>query len=119
MIASGETHVNDEDPVLYRDARGHFHNLNHFTHGHGFSEDGITWHWADPHARGRTAWTSTLRLSNGSVAVLRDSERPRVWVNASTGQPELIFVSTGGQKQPTAADGMARGFTMVQRIRTA
>eukprot|EP00937_MAST-01D_sp_MAST-1D-sp2_P004571 g4571.t1 len=117
--SSGETHVNDEDPVLYRDARGHFHNLNHFTHGHGFSEDGITWHWADPKARGRTAWTSSLQLSNGSVVVLRDSERPRVWINASTGQPELLFVSTGGQKQPTAADGIARGFTMVQRIRAS
>ena len=115
--SSAVTHVNDEDPVLYRDARGHFHNLNHFTHGHGFSEDGLTWHWADPKVRGRTAWTSTLRLSNGSLLVLRDSERPRVWINETTGLPELIFVSSGGQHQPTQADGVARGFTMVQRIR--
>eukprot|EP00750_Incisomonas_marina_P000948 INCI10749.1.p1 GENE.INCI10749.1~~INCI10749.1.p1 ORF type:complete len:461 (+),score=40.54 INCI10749.1:156-1538(+) len=113
---SSATHVNEEDPCIWRDTRGNFHNLDHFTHGHGFSEDGLTWHWADPTARGRPAWRSTLKLANGTVVDIGDAERPRVWVNPDTGSPELFFVASGGNRQPTIADGHARGFTMVQRI---
>jgi hypothetical protein len=47
---------------------------------------------------------------------LLDAERPRVWVNASTGQPELLFFASGGARQPTYP-GAGRGFTVVQRIR--
>lgn len=116
---SSATHVNEEDPCIWRDTRGNFHNLDHFTHGHGFSEDGLTWHWADPTARGRPAWRSTLQLANGTVVDIGDAERPRVWVNPDTGAPELFFVASGGNRQPTIADGHARGFTMVQRIHTS
>ena len=48
---SRASHVREEDPGIWRDKRGNFHALCHFTHGHGFSEDGVTWHWADPKAR--------------------------------------------------------------------
>ena len=60
----------------------------------------------------------TLKKANGSVEVLMDAERPKVWVNASSGLPELLFFASGGAKQPVAKDGRARGFTVVQRIRT-
>ena len=36
---------NEEDPCLWRDGRGRFHALFHFTHGHAWSEDGLAWHW--------------------------------------------------------------------------
>ena len=83
--ASAVTHVMEEDPCIWRDARGNFHSLTHFTHGHGFSGDGTTWHWSST-----AAWKTTLKLSNGSVVPIRDSERPRVWVNPKSGLPELI-----------------------------
>ena len=48
-----------------------------------------------------------------------DVERPKVWVNPATGQPELLFFASGGPSgQPTEADGYARGFTVAQRIHT-
>ena len=63
-------------------------------------------------------YVGTLKKATGSVEVLMDAERPKVWVNASSGLPELLFFASGGAKQPVAKDGRARGFTVVQRIRT-
>ena len=67
---------------------------------------------------GGGCYNATLRTANGSVEVLQDAERPKVWVNASSGLPTLLFYASGGAKQPTVKDGRARGFTVVQRIRT-
>jgi len=115
--SSVSSHVHEEDPTIWRDFRGNFHALCHFTHGHGFSTDAVTWHWADPKVRGRSAWTDSILLPNGTVAEVRDGERPRIWINETSGLPELLFVASGGHRQPTVADGQARGFTLVQKIR--
>jgi hypothetical protein len=85
--------------------------LFHFTHGHGWSRDGIHWQWGG----GKSAWTSSLARADGSVEQLKDSERPRVWVNPATKLPELLFIASGGASQPTKPG--ERGFTVVQRIR--
>ena len=115
-------HVPQEDPTLWRDARGNFHALMHpldgTQRGHGFSKDGINWHWADPIQRGRPAFHSSIRTPDGNVTSMGDAERLRVWVNPDTNQPELFFYASGGAHQPTAADGVQRSFTVVQRIRT-
>lgn len=103
---------NEEDPCIWRDHRGHFHALFHFTHGHGWSADGISWKWGG----GNAAWSSSLKKADGSVEQLKDSERPRVWVNPATKMPELLFVASGGASQPTKPG--QRGFTVVQQIRT-
>merc|ERR1712203_1342869 len=102
---------NEEDPDLWRDHRGNFHALFHFTRGHAWSKDGLEWHWGG----GRSAWTTTVRLQNGTLWKLRDTERPRIWVNPSTRQPELFFVASAGNRKQPAGQG-DRGFTVVQRI---
>ena len=116
-------HVQQEDPTLWRDARGNFHALMHplggTERGHGFSTDGVTWHWADPVLRGRPAFHASITTPDGQVVSLPDAERLRVWVNPKTSRPELFFYASGGAHQPVAADGMQRSFTVVQRIRTA
>ena len=105
-----------EDPNLWRDTRGHFHAFFHHNGpgGHAWSVDGISWSWND----GARPWSSTLALPNGTVVAIADNERPRVWINRSTGQPELLFVASGGDRQPTRP-GDPPSFTLVQRIRTA
>ena len=116
-------HVQREDPTLWRDARGNFHALMHplggTERGHGFSTDGVTWHWADPVLRGRAAFHASITTPDGKVVSLPDAERLRVWVNPKTSRPELFFYASGGAHQPVAADGVQRSFTVVQRIRTA
>ena len=67
---------------------------------------------------GGGCYNATLRTVDGNVEVLQDAERPKVWVNPSTGLPTLLFYASGGATQPTVKDGRARGFTVVQRIRT-
>jgi len=104
---------NEEDPCIWRDQRGNFHALFHFSRGHAWSSDGIHWSWGG----GRPAWTSTLRNSDGIVHTLRDAERPRIWVNATSGLPELLFVASGGATQPSKPGLGQLGFTVVQRIR--
>lgn len=116
-------HVSQEDPTLWRDARGNFHALMHplegTMRGHGFSEDGVTWHWADPAKRGRAAFHTSITAPDGKLMSVPDAERLRIWVNPKTRQPELFFYASGGDHQPVAADGAQRSFTVVQRIRTA
>jgi hypothetical protein len=117
--------VNEEDPDLFRDKRGHFHALFHFTRGHAFSEDGITWHWG---GLANKSWESTLSgvecdqkacyNKPAHLQVIADAERPRVWVNATTGNPQLIFVASGGNNQPVSVGAGAKGFTIVQKIKT-
>lgn len=98
-----------EDPGIWRDHRGNFHAIFHGP-GHAWSEDGITWGYlpdtpgSDRSGQGG-CYNGTLKHKNGSVEVLHDAERPKVWVNASTGLPELLFFSSGGSDQPTAKDG--------------
>ncbi len=105
---------NEEDPCIWQDHRGNFHALFHFTHGHAWSVDGISWEWGG----GKSAWTSTLKHADGSVETLHDAERPRVWVNPRTRMPELLFVASGGPSQPTKIGLGQRGFTVAQKIRT-
>ena len=119
--SSGASHVKQEDPTIWRDKRGRFHNLDHGGRGHGFSEDGISWRWVGPPYGGvrAPAYGNSVRLDNGTVVKVTDVERPKIWVNPGTGQPELLFFATGGPSgQPIEADGFARGFTVVQRINT-
>ena len=116
------THVLQEDPTLWRDARGNFHALMHplgngAGRGHGFSYDGLTWHWSDPSHRGRPAFHASIKVEGKTVSIT-DVERLRIWVNPKTSQPELLFYASGGQHQPVHADGVQRSFTVVQRIRT-
>ena len=117
------THVLQEDPTLWRDARGNFHALMHplgngTGRGHGFSYDGVTWHWSDPSHRGRSAFHASISVE-GKTIPIGDVERLRIWVNPRTGHPELLFYASGGQHQPVRADGVSRSFTVVQRIRTS
>ena len=127
----------EEDPAIWRTARG-LHVVFHGP-GHAFSTDGLVWTfdgsylpdtapskcWAAGDASGCGGpFIATLRHGDGSVEVLRDAERPRVWVNTSSGQPELLFFSAcyndssgRGCVEPTAQDGRTRGITVVQRIR--
>ena len=64
----------------------------------------------------------TIKHADGSVQVLADEERPKVWVNASRGLPELLFFTSGCSGAckggVTPKDGHTRGVTMVQKIRT-
>jgi hypothetical protein len=110
-VFEGEN-FNEEDPCIWRDHRGHFHALFHFTHGHAWSEDGLVWHWGG----GVSAWTSTLKLPGGGTRELRDAERPRVFISPETGRPALLFVASGGDTQPTAIGKNEKGFNVVQRI---
>ena len=99
----------------------------HFTRGHAFSEDGITWHWG---GLANKSWESTLsgvecdqkacynKPAHLQLQVIADAERPRVWVNATTGNPQLIFVASGGNNQPVSVGAGAKGFTIVQKIKT-
>eukprot|EP00039_Didymoeca_costata_P016025 m.279947 g.279947 ORF g.279947 m.279947 type:complete len:381 (-) comp16323_c11_seq86:228-1370(-) len=103
---------NEEDPCIYQDQRGHFHALFHFTHGHAWSRDGINWSWGG----GKAAWTSTVKESDGSLRTLKDSERPRVWVDPTTKLPSLLFIASGGDSQPTAVGKGEKGFNVVQKI---
>eukprot|EP01052_Picozoa_sp_SAG31_P033662 SAG31_NODE_3833_length_3838_cov_2.158866_2_plen_379_part_00 len=119
-----------EDPAIYRDVRGNFHAIFHGP-GHAWSTNALDWSFdgsflppTSP-AKCKTAgdasgcggpYVATLRRQNGSVEIVHDAERPRVWVNQTTGLPELLFFSSGGA-HPTAADGHTRGITIVQRIR--
>jgi len=115
---------NEEDPCIWRDRRGNFHALFHFSRGHAWSSDGINWTWGG----GKPAWTTTVaglacdkdtcKASPGDVATVTDAERPRVWVNPATGNPELFFVASGGNTQPTKVGLGQRGFTVVGRLNT-
>ena len=93
------------------DHRGHFHALFHFTRGHAWSENGIDWRWGG----GKKAWDTSIRGADGKVRDLKDTERPRIWVNPQTGRPELFFVASGGDHQPTSL-GSPPGFFAVQPI---
>ena len=75
---------------------------------------------------GRSAWETSVRgiqcdtqtcvtASPRHVQTIRDAERPRVWINRSTGLPELFFVASGGNNKTGIG---AKGFTIVQKIRT-
>lgn len=103
-----------QDPCIWRDHRGNFHALFHFSHGHAWSPDGLVWHWGG----GKAAWQTTVRMADGSVEVWRDSERPRVWVNPESGLPELLFVASGVNSQPTKRGQGQKGFLVVQAINT-
>lgn len=77
-------------------------------------QDGLSWSWNG----GVAAWKTTLKHQNGTIEELHDSERPRVWVSPSTGQPELIFAASGGQRQPTEVGKNEIGYNVVQKIAT-
>ena len=110
----GDEQFNEEDPCIWRDHRGHFHALFHFTRGHAWSPDGLNWSWGG----GVAAWTSIIRDATfpGGLRTLKDAERPRVWVNPTTKQPELFFMASGGDQQPTKVGLNQLGFLAVQPI---
>eukprot|EP00040_Diaphanoeca_grandis_P004362 m.28339 g.28339 ORF g.28339 m.28339 type:complete len:412 (-) comp15902_c0_seq1:204-1439(-) len=102
---------NEEDPCLWRDHRGNFHALFHFTRGHAWSADGLDWHWGG----GVAAWE--VAFSDGRS--IKDTERPRVWINPDSGFPELLFLASGGDSQPTQRGKGEKGFLIVQKLKTA
>jgi len=102
---------NEEDPFLWMDHRGHFHALFHFTRGHAWSQDGVNWSWGG----GKAAWTTQIRMADGEVQALKDTERPRLWINPKTRRPELLFVASGGDRQPSTP-GDPASFLVVQPI---
>eukprot|EP00037_Helgoeca_nana_P006964 m.63618 g.63618 ORF g.63618 m.63618 type:complete len:411 (-) comp17802_c0_seq2:1736-2968(-) len=115
---------NEEDPCIWQDARNNFHALFHFTRGHAWSPDGLSWSWGG----GAPAWTmtvadmtcgpSTCKTAPGEVATVKDTERPRVWVNPITKLPTLFFVASGGNTQPTGVGKGEKGFTIVRKLKT-
>lgn len=125
----------EEDPGIWRDQNGNFHAIFHGP-GHAWSRDGLTWSLATDvavpnstkcHTEGDASgcggpFHGSIRHADGTVQALSDEERPKVWVNSSTGLPQLLFFSTGqdhgGSLKPTAMDGHTRGVTVVQKIRT-
>ena len=119
---------------IWRDKRGAFHAIFHGP-GHAWSRDGLKWHLAVDtvvpdtakcHTEGDASgcggpYRGTLERADGTVQRLSDEERPKVWVNSTSGLPELLFFSTNigaDGMHPTATDGLTRGVTVVQRIRT-
>eukprot|EP01051_Picozoa_sp_SAG22_P010536 SAG22_NODE_954_length_6332_cov_4.111343_3_plen_462_part_00 len=121
---------NEEDPCIWRDSRGNFHALFHFTRGHAWSADGLTWSWGgstrghprpafEANVRGLECGAHACHAAPGHVQTLEDAERPRIWVNASSGMAELFFVASGGNGQPSKPGLGARGFTVVRKLRTA
>jgi len=52
------------------------------------------------------------------VQAVKDAERPRIWLNASSGMAEFFFVASGGNSQPSKPGLGARGFTVVRKLRT-
>merc|ERR1712232_1457406 len=81
---------NDEDPCIWRDKRGHFHALFHYgAYGaHAWSKDGIS--WQGEFDMSRPVFSPTLLMPDGSVKKIHDAERPRIWVNSSSG-PRTSF----------------------------
>ncbi len=127
--------IREEDPGIWRDQNGAFHAIFHGP-GHAWSADGLQWSLATDidhpnstkcHTEGDASgcggpFQGTIKHADGSVQVLGDEERPKVWVNASSGLPELLFFTSGcsgackGGVMPK--DGHTRGVTVVQKIRT-
>ena len=88
--------IREEDPGLWRDQNGAFHAIFHGP-GHAWSADGLRWSLATDvdhpnttkcHTEGDASgcggpFQGTIKHADGSVQVLGDEERPKVWVNAS------------------------------------
>jgi len=77
----------NEDPGLFRDARGNFHMLTHYfttTGGHAFSRDGLSWTFAG------SAYEHDIALANGTSFHVGRRERPQVLV--LEGEPAFLYV---------------------------
>ena len=76
-----------EDPGIFRDARGSFHMLTHDfaqpTGGHAFSADGLNWTFAGQ------AYGTTMQYADGSSVEFARRERPQVLVLG--GKPAFLF----------------------------
>ena len=83
----------NEDPGIFRDARGNFHILTHDfgqpTGGHAFSKDGLSWTFAG------NAYGNGMEYEDGSVVSFSRRERPQVL--SLGGEPAFLF--TGVQPQ--------------------
>jgi len=76
----------NEDPGLFRDARGNFHMLTHYfttTGGHAFSRDGLSWTFAG------SAYGHEVALSNGTQLYVSRRERPQVLM--LDGEPAFLY----------------------------
>lgn len=80
----------NEDPFAWRDDRG----FKMLTHGRddwwnthlAYSADGLSWSDGADVATG-----PNVTLTDGSLAVFTNRERPHIYFNESTGQPALLF----------------------------
>ena len=96
-----------EDPGIFRDARGNFHILTHDfadpTGGHAFSADGLNWTFAGQ------AYGRTMQLANGSSVSFSRRERPQVLV--LDGKPAFLFtgaLNAGTGRCATTVQPIAR-----------
>jgi hypothetical protein len=100
------TRENMEDPCIWRNTRGHFHALFHFGHRHAWSEDGL--HWS---VGNTSVWDTTV-----GPTLQKDAERPRVWIDPSTGEPGLLFTACRDNADRKHQGGGDASFTVVQPI---
>ena len=85
-----------EDPFVWQDNRENFHALFHkFTDehpsagGHAFSSDGFTWTLTN-----EAAYTTEIRLADGTSATFFRRERPHLLFDAATGtHPTMLFTA--------------------------
>jgi hypothetical protein len=103
-----------EDPVMYRDPRGHWHALFHmfdnvssttpaWTGGHAHSRDGIIW------SNVSQAFNTTVAVVGEAVVFAERRERPKLLFDAE-GWPSHLYT---GVRMP----GRAGTYTLVQPIR--
>ena len=82
--------VMNEDPFAWKDERG----FKMLTHGRddwwnthfAYSEDGLAWSDGSDIATG-----PNVTLTDGSIAVFTNRERPHIYFNETTGKPALLF----------------------------
>eukprot|EP01051_Picozoa_sp_SAG22_P007492 SAG22_NODE_529_length_9428_cov_2.691178_9_plen_351_part_00 len=105
---------NNEDPFIYRTARG-FILMMHMSHwGPGWngakawSEDGISWHWTE--ASMSRVWNSTVSCTDGSSVTFRRREEPKIYLD-ERGMMRAMFNAVTDPENP------AISYVMSQAIR--
>eukprot|EP00937_MAST-01D_sp_MAST-1D-sp2_P005178 g5178.t1 len=78
----------NEDPFVFRNARGRFLLMLHQSHwGPGpngakaYSYDGLTWHYSDESMT--DVWSSTIDIADGSSVAFQRREEPKIYVDES------------------------------------
>ena len=111
------THV--EDPYMWMDRRGHWHLLAHrydykdgwpvnpaqtmpiLVSGHGFSKDGIDWHFNVA----EQPYNATITFVNGTHQQFSTFERPHLLFDAQTGRPTHLVNGVSPYWDPAGAAG--------------